>query len=113
VVVALVVALVFAVRRRDRIAASMAAIALVALTVATVVVSRIPAYFDGAPFYRILQLWPISCFVWIALAVNMVRALAPHVERKRGERLAFVRAGAFAVAVGLLVIAPVAIAFAD
>jgi hypothetical protein len=112
VVVALVVALVFAVRRRDQVAASMAAIALVALAVATAVVSRIPAYFDGAPFYRILQLWPISCFVWIALAVNVVRALAPHVLQ-RSERLAFVRGAVFAVAVGLLAIAPVAVAFAD
>ena len=49
VVVALAVALVFAVRRRDRIAASAAGIALLALAAAPVVVSRVPAFFDGAP----------------------------------------------------------------
>jgi hypothetical protein len=109
VVVALAVALVFAVRRRDRIAASAAGIALLALASATVVVSRIPAFFDGAPLYRILQMWPIGCFVWIALAVNVVRALPPRIAR----RMATARTAAFAIAVGLVAIAPVAIAFAD
>jgi len=113
VVLALVVTLVFAVRRRDRIAASVGAIALMALAVATVVVSRLPGYFDGAPFYRILQMWPVSCFVWIALAVNMVRALTPRIGRRLGARLEWVRRAAFAAAVVLLVIAPVAVAFAD
>jgi hypothetical protein len=113
VVLALVVALVFAVRRRDRIAAAVGATALVALAVATVVVSRIPGYFDGAPFYRILQMWPISCFVWIALAVNIVRALAPRIEPRLGARFEWVRNALFAVSVVVLAIAPVAVAFAD
>jgi len=109
VVVGLAVALVFAVRRHDRIAASAAAIALLALASATIVVSRIPVFFAGAPLYRILQLWPIGCFVWIALAVNGVRALGPHIAR----RLAPARTAVFAMALGLLAVAPVAIAFAD
>jgi hypothetical protein len=113
VVVGLAVALVFAVRRRDRISASVAAIALLALLIATAVLSRVPAYFDGAPFYRILQVWPIGCFVWIALAVNVVRALTPRIERRLGARLAWVRRALFATAVAVFAIAPVAIAFAD
>ncbi len=113
VVVALAVSLVFAIRRRDRISASVALVALLALATAIAVVSRIPAYFDGAPFYRILQMWPIGCFVWIALAVNVVRALGPHVERRLGDRRGAVRAVGLAAAVGLLVIAPFATAFAD
>jgi hypothetical protein len=113
VVLALVVALVFAVRRRDRTAAAVGAIALLALAVATVVVSRIPGYFDGAPFYRILQMWPISCFVWIALAVSMVRALTPRIEPRLGARFAWVRHALFLVSVVILAIAPVAVAFAD
>jgi hypothetical protein len=104
---------VFGVRRRDRISASVAAIALLALVTATAVVSRIPAYFDGAPFYRILQMWPIGCFVWIALAVNVMRALTPRIERRLGARLVWVHRALFAAAVGLLAIAPVAVAFAD
>ena len=67
----------------------------------------------GAPFYRILQMWPIGCFVWIALAVNVVRALAPHVERRLGDRRSVVRAVWLAAAAGVLVIVPVATAFAD
>lgn len=113
VVAALVVVLVIAVRGRDRIAASVAAIALVALATATAVVSRIPAYFDGAPFYRILQVWPIGCFAWVALAVSGARVLRPHIERRFGARLAPARTAAFVVAVGWLAIAPVAVAFAD
>ncbi|MDQ1461990.1 MAG: hypothetical protein QOI08_3474 [Actinomycetota bacterium] len=113
VVLALVVSLAFAVRRRDRIAAAAAATALVALTTATAVVSRVPVYFDGAPLYRILQMWPIGCFVWCALVLNGMRALAPLAERHLGARLSAVRGGAFAVAVGVLAIAPVAVAFAD
>ena len=113
VVIALAVMLTFAIRRRDRISASVAAVALLALLTATVVVSRIPAYFDGAPFYRILQMWPIGCFVWIALAVNVVRALAPLFERRLGTRLAAARAVGLAAAVVLLAIAPVAVAYAD
>jgi hypothetical protein len=108
VVLALVVSLAFAVRRRDRIAAAAAATALVALATATVVVSRVPGYFDGAPFYRILQVWPIGCFLWCALAVSVARALAPH-----AERLSSVRGAAFAVSVVVLAIAPIAVAFAD
>src|SRR5439155_25234887 len=109
----LVISLAFALRRRDRIAAAAAATALVALTTATAVVSRVPVYFDGAPLYRILQMWPIGCFVWCALVLNGVRALAPLAERHLGARLSAVRGGAFAVAVGVLAIAPVAVAFAD
>ena len=113
VVVALAVALAFAVRRRDRISVAAAATALVALVTATVVVSHVPGYFDGAPFYRILQMWPIGCFVWFALVVNVVRALAPHVRRPFGARLSSMRGAAFAAAVGILAIVPVAVAFAD
>ena len=113
ILVALAVTFVLAVRRRDHVGASVAAIALIALGVATAVVSRIPAYFDGAPLYRILQLWPISCFVWIALAVNVARTLGPHIERRFGERFAFVRSAGLAAAVAVLAIAPVAVAFAD
>ena len=113
VVIALAGALVLAVRRRDRISASVAGVALLALATATAVVSRIPTYFDGAPFYRILQMWPIGCFVWMALAVNVVRASMPLIEPRLGARLASVRTALLATAVGVLVIAPVAVAFAD
>jgi hypothetical protein len=113
VVVALVVALVFAVRRRDRISAAVATIALIAIATSTAVVSRIPAYFDGAPFYRILQVWPIGCFVWIALAVSGARALSPYVERRFGGPRPAARTAAFVLAVGWLAVAPVATAFAD
>jgi hypothetical protein len=113
VVVALGVALVFAVRRRDRISAAAAAVALLGLTVSTVVVSRIPAYFDGAPIYRILQMWPVSCFVWLALAVCAARALAPRIRSRERYRLPTARTVAFATAVVFLAIAPIAVAFAD
>jgi hypothetical protein len=113
VVLALVVTLAVALPRRDRIAAAAAATALLALVTATVTVSRVPAYFDGAPFYRILQMWPIGCFVWCALAVSVARALAPHARQLLGTRAWIVRAGAFAVAVAVLATMPVAVAFAD
>jgi hypothetical protein len=113
VVVALVVMLVFAVRRRDRISVSVAAVALLALAIATAVISRIPAYFDGAPFYRILQMWPIGCFVWIALAVNVVRALGPYFDRRLGPRIATIRTVGLAAGVVVLAIVPVAVAYAD
>jgi hypothetical protein len=113
VVIALGLALVFAVRRRDRISAAGAAIALVSLAVSTVVVSRVPVYFDGAPIYRILQVWPIGCFVWITVAVCAVREIEPRIRRREGTRLPPARTVAFATAVVWLAIAPVAIAFAD
>jgi hypothetical protein len=113
VVLALVFLLALAVRRRDRIAAAAAGTALVALATATVVVSRVPGYFDGAPFYRILQVWPIGCFVWFALAVSAARALAPYAGRRLGDRLSSVRSAAFAASVVVLTVVPVAVAFAD
>jgi hypothetical protein len=57
--------------------------------------------------------WPIGCFVWIALAVNVVRALTPRIERRLGARFEWVRRVLFATAVALFAIAPVAMAFAD
>jgi hypothetical protein len=113
VLLALVVALVFALRRRDRIAAAAAVTALVAFGTATVVISRIPAYFDGAPFYRILQMWPVGCFVWLALAVNVGRALTPYAQSHFGDRLPLLRNAAFAMAVATLMIMPLAVARAD
>src|SRR5258708_5253612 len=58
-------------------------------------------------------MWPIGCFVWFALAVNVVRALAPHARRRFGARLSSVRRPAFAAAVAILAIMPIAVAFAD
>lgn len=113
VVLSLIVTVGLAVQRRDRIAAAAGATALVALATATAVVARVPAYFDGAPFYRILQMWPVGCFVWIALAVNVGRTLTPPAERRLRARLSSLRRAAFGVAVGVLAIVPVAVAFTD
>jgi hypothetical protein len=113
VVLALVIALAFAIRNRDRIAAGAAATALVTLVTATAAVSHIPVYFDGAPLYRILQMWPVGCFVWIALGVSAGRSLRPHLRRYLGARFDFWRNASFAVAIAVLAIAPTAVAFAD
>lgn len=102
VVVALVSVLVLGIRRRDRVVAAGAAVATVALVVNTAVFARMPDFgpiSPGAPpIIRTVQMWPVGCLVWCALAVSAARLVRLPDP---------VRLGAFVVAVAGLAAAPV------
>jgi hypothetical protein len=58
-------------------------------------------------------MWPVGCFVWVALGVSAGRAIRPPIQRYLGARFDFWRNASFAVAIAVLAIAPIAVAFAD
>jgi hypothetical protein len=106
VVVGVVALGVAAWRRRDRVAAAAALVAVLGLALAALVLATLPTYLGlGVPQWRYLFMWPLGAFTWFALGLLLVRAAS---ARAAGARVAQVVVGASAVA---LVAAAIAIPF--
>jgi hypothetical protein len=111
---ALVGGLVVAVRRRDRVAISGGALALLSLVIAVLTLAPIPDAARGeVPYYRLLEVWSIGAFVWLTIAVIVVRSLHPHAARWSEETRRNVRVSAAVLAGLVLVSGSVAVAFSD
>ena len=73
---------VLAVRRRDRVAVAAGGVAAIALVVSGIAIARLPAQIIDVSRYRLLQLWAVGGFAWLATALVVVRALpAPGSQR--------------------------------
>jgi hypothetical protein len=68
----------------------------------------VPVFFDGAPQYRVLQVWPVGALMWSVVAIGVARAIAARRPVPRHIRMA-----AFVLAGVVLAVAPIALAFAD
>jgi len=113
VVLALLAGTVVAFRRRDRVAFAAGGTACVALAVTAIVVSRLPVTFPDIARYRLLQCWSVGGFTWLATGVVVGRAVAPVASRFSPPARRALRVGVLVPIVAVLVIAPVAIAFAN